>query len=34
MRLLLYSWNANNEQILEDNLIKMGFEDPVLCMGI
>lgn len=26
MRLLLYSWNANNEQILEDNLIKMGFE--------
>lgn len=26
MRLLLYSWNANNEQILADNLIKMGFD--------
>ena len=26
MRLLLYSWNANNEQILADNLIKFGFE--------
>lgn len=26
MRLLLYSWNANNEQILADNLIKLGFE--------
>lgn len=26
MNLLLYSWNANNEQILADNLIKMGFE--------
>ena len=26
MRLLLYSWNANNEQILADNLIKSGFE--------
>lgn len=26
MRLILYSWQANNEQILADNLIKMGFE--------
>lgn len=26
MKLLLYSWNANNEQILSDNLIKMGFD--------
>ena len=26
MRLLLYSWKANNEQILADNLIKLGFE--------
>lgn len=26
MRLLLYSWNANNEQVLADNLIKMGFD--------
>ena len=26
MKLLLYSWNANNEQILADNLIKLGFE--------
>lgn len=26
MRLLLYSWSANNEQILADNLIKSGFE--------
>ena len=26
MRLLLYSWNANNEQVLADNLIKSGFE--------
>lgn len=26
MRLLLYSWHANNEQILADNLIKLGFE--------
>lgn len=26
MRLLLYSWRANNEQILSDNLIKLGFE--------
>ena len=26
MRLLLYSWNANNEQILADNLIKSGYE--------
>lgn len=25
MRLLLYSWNANNEKVLADNLIKMGF---------
>ncbi len=25
MNLLLYSWNANNEQILADNLIKLGF---------
>lgn len=29
MRLILYSWNANNEQILMDNLIKLGFE--VVC---
>lgn len=26
MKLLLYSWKANNEQILSDNLIKLGFE--------
>lgn len=26
MRLLLYSWNANNEHILADNLKKAGFE--------
>ena len=26
MRLLLYSWNANNEKILADNLKKTGFE--------
>lgn len=26
MRLLLYSWKANNEQILADNLTKAGFE--------
>ena len=26
MKLLLYSWNANNEQILADNLIKTGYE--------
>lgn len=26
MRLLLYSWKANNEKILADNLIKLGFE--------
>ncbi|MDE7132442.1 MAG: glycosyltransferase [Lachnospiraceae bacterium] len=26
MRLILYSWQANNEQNLADNLIKMGFE--------
>ncbi|MCH5262968.1 MAG: glycosyltransferase [Lachnospiraceae bacterium] len=26
MKLLLYSWKANNEQILADNLIKLGFE--------
>lgn len=26
MRLLLYSWNANNEQILADNLKQIGFE--------
>lgn len=26
MTLLLYSWNANNERILADNLIKLGFE--------
>ena len=26
MRLLLYSWNANNEQVLADNLKKFGFE--------
>ena len=26
MRLLLYSWHANNEQILADNLLKLGFE--------
>ena len=26
MRLLLYSWSANNEQVLADNLKKFGFE--------
>lgn len=26
MKLLLYSWDANNEPILAENLIKMGFE--------
>lgn len=26
MGLLLYAWNANNEQILADNLIRSGFE--------
>lgn len=26
MRLLLYAWNANNEQVLAENLIKSGFE--------
>lgn len=26
MKLLLYAWNANNEQILADNLIRSGFE--------
>lgn len=26
MKLLLYSWKANNEQALADNLIKLGFE--------
>ena len=26
MRLLLYSWHANNEQILVDNLIELGFD--------
>lgn len=26
MKLLLYSWNANNEQVLAGNLIKLGFE--------
>lgn len=26
MKLLFYSWNANNEQILADSLIKEGFE--------
>lgn len=26
MKLLLYSWNANNEQVLADNLIRLGFE--------
>ena len=26
MKLLLYSWNANNEQVLADNLKKFGFE--------
>lgn len=26
MKLILYSWNANNEQILADNLRKIGFE--------
>ena len=25
VRLLLYSWNANNEKVLADNLVKMGF---------
>lgn len=26
MKLLLYSWNANNEQVLADNLIQLGFK--------
>ncbi len=26
MKLILYSWDANNEQILADNLIKLGFD--------
>ena len=26
LKLLLYSWNANNEQVLADNLLKSGFE--------
>ena len=26
MRLLLYSWKSNSEQVLADNLIKLGFE--------
>ena len=26
MRLILYSWHANNEQVLADNLRKLGFE--------
>ena len=26
LKLLLYSWNANNEQVLADNLHKFGFE--------
>ena len=26
MKLILYSWNANNEQILADNLSGLGFE--------
>lgn len=26
MKLILYAWNANNEQILSDNLIQLGFE--------
>ena len=26
MRLLLYSWKSNSEQVLADNLIKIGFE--------
>lgn len=26
MKLILYAWNANNEQILADNLIKCGFD--------
>lgn len=31
MKLLLYSWNANNEQILADNLTKAGFEVVWFC---
>ena len=31
MRLLLYSWNANNEKVLADNLIKMGFSVTWFC---
>ncbi|MBD5475762.1 MAG: glycosyltransferase [Lachnospiraceae bacterium] len=31
MKLLLYAWNANNEQILADNLIKFGFEVIWFC---
>lgn len=26
MRLLLYSWKSNSEQVLADNLVKLGFE--------
>lgn len=26
MKILLYSWSANNEQLLADNLMKLGFE--------
>ncbi len=28
---MLYSWNANNEQVLADNLVKMGFEAVWFC---
>lgn len=31
MKLLLYSWKANNEQILADNLTKQGFEVLWFC---
>lgn len=31
MKLVLYSWNANNEQILADNLEKSGFEVVWFC---
>lgn len=31
MRILLYSWGANNEQVLADNLMKMGLEAVWFC---
>ena len=31
MKLILYSWNANNEQILSDSLTQLGFEVTWFC---